>query len=63
MKLHLTLAALMLALALPVCAQERKLPLVDEAAGAQARKLPLVDEAAGDVSWLRFKKQIGRAHV
>jgi len=27
-------------------------------AGAQERKLPLVDEAAGDVSWLRFKKQL-----
>ena len=55
-------SALMLAvLALPVEAQERKLPLVDAAAGAQARKLPLVDEAAGDVSWLRFKKRLADA--
>jgi hypothetical protein len=27
-------------------------------AHAQERKLPLVDEAAGDASWLRFKKQL-----
>jgi hypothetical protein len=28
---------------------------------AQERKLPLVDEAAGDVSWLRFKKRLQAA--
>ena len=40
-------AALLLALALP--------------AGAQERKLPLVDEAAADVSWQRFKKRLNAA--
>ena len=38
------LVAFLLALALPALAQERK--------------LPLVDEAASDVSWLRFKKRL-----
>ena len=28
---------------------------------AQERKLPLVDEAAGDASWLRFKKRLAAA--
>ena len=32
--------------------------LVALPAAAQERKLPLVDEAAGDASWLRFKKQL-----
>jgi hypothetical protein len=30
-------------------------------AAAQERKLPLVDEAAGDVSWTRFKKRLQAA--
>lgn len=30
-------------------------------AAAQERKLPLVDEAAGDVSWMRFKKRLEAA--
>ena len=47
MKLHWIIAALTLSLALPAAAQERK--------------LPLVDEAAGDVSWLRFKKRLNAA--
>ena len=47
MKLHLILAALTLALAIPAAAQERK--------------LPLVDEAASDASWLRFKKRLNAA--
>jgi hypothetical protein len=47
MKLRILLAALLLALALPALAQERK--------------LPIVDEAAGDVSWIRFKKRLQAA--
>ena len=47
MKLLLTVAALMLAIAVPAQAQERKL-------------LP-VDEAAGDASWIRFKKRLQAA--
>jgi hypothetical protein len=47
MNLRVMAAIVLLALALPALAQERK--------------LPLVDEAAADVSWLRFKKRLQAA--
>ncbi len=47
MKLRVLIAAILLGLALPTLAQERK--------------LPLVDEAAGDASWTRFKKRLQAA--
>src|SRR5215218_2465461 len=47
MKLRVLCAAIFLALAAPLFAQERK--------------LPLVDEAAGDASWTRFKKRLQAA--
>ena len=47
MKLRVFVAMILVALALPTLAQERK--------------LPLVDEAAGDASWIRFKKRLQAA--
>src|SRR5688572_24049213 len=45
--ISLTLALLLACTALPLAAQERK--------------LPLVDEGASDMSWLRFKKRVADA--